>query len=280
MAPEQSDEVLYEVIGRVGVATLHRPERMNAWTPEMERQLRQRMHAAERDAGVHAVVITGSGVGFCAGGDTSGRHRIEAGSFDEGLGPDPLPAGALDAPAALSGRFSYLLGMDKPVIAAVNGAATGVGFVLLCFADIRFAGRGVKLATSFSRFGLPAEHGVSWMLPRLVGAGRAADWLLSARMFTADEGREAGLIQTLTEPDQVLARAIAYAEELAATCAPGALRVIKRQLYADLEGRLAASADGAYALMMSMVTSEDLGIGVQAFLDRSMPAFSPPRTEA
>jgi enoyl-CoA hydratase/carnithine racemase len=270
--PDDLAVTRYEVAGGVALITLNRPERLNAWTGRMEREYRLCLDAADRDPDVRVTVVTGAGRAFCAGADTTGLGRMaSAGAYDDGQHGQPLPEVGQAGP--LAQRHTFPLALRKPLIAAINGPAAGVGFVLLCFADIRFAARGAKLTTSFARLGLPAEHATSWILPRLIGAGRAADLLLSSRVVLAEEAAEWGLVNRVFEPEDLLAATLAYAAEMAAGCSPAALRVIKQQLYGDLLADLATSARRSYELMEEMATRADFAEGVAALTERRPPRF-------
>jgi enoyl-CoA hydratase/carnithine racemase len=270
----------YEVGDGVGVVTLSRPDRLNAWTARMEQELRWAMATADDDPDVRVLVLTGAGRGFCAGADSQALDGLAAGArYGEVLGrpPSEIPEvspGAGVRPDFEHG-FSWLLGLRKPVIAAVNGAAAGVGFVLACFADIRFAAAGAKLTTSFARLGLPAEHGVSWLLPRLVGAGRAADMLFSSRVVLAEEAAEWGLVNAVHPPDELLSATLDYAKRMAAECSPSSLLAMKRQLWADLLGALGPSAADAVDRFRRMAAEPDFKEGVAALVEKRPPQFPP-----
>jgi enoyl-CoA hydratase/carnithine racemase len=164
--------------------------------------------------------------------------------------------------------------MAKPVISAINGAAAGIGFVVVCFTDIRLAAEGVKLAPASARLGLPAEHAVSWILPRLVGYGRASEILLSGRVVGADEAHAIGLVHALYPKEQLLRRAIEYARNLIDNAAPSSLRVTKSQLSHDLFRPLSESAEESTRMIDEMVGSEDFKRGVAALGDRRPPRFA------
>jgi enoyl-CoA hydratase/carnithine racemase len=273
-APDDLVVTRYETTNGVALVTLNRPERLNGWTGRMEREYRLCLEAADRDPDVRVVVVTGAGRAFCVGADKAGLDRMaSAGAYDDGQHGRPLPDVGEPGRSDFAQRHTFPLALRKPLIAAINGAAAGVGFVLLCFADVRFAARGAKLTTSFARLGLPAEHGASWILPRLIGAGRAADLLLSSRVVLAEEAAEWGLINRVFEPDELLPATLAYAGEIAAACSPAALRVIKQQLYGDLLDDLASSAQRSYALMEEMATQPDFAEGVAAMTERRPPLF-------
>lgn len=171
-------------------------------------------------------------------------------------------------------RHGFLLTIPKPVLAAVNGGVAGLGFVIMCFADIRFAAAGAKITTSFAKLGLPAEHGVSWVLPRLIGAAAATELLLSSRIVLADEAKTLGLVTQVYPPDELLPAAVAYARTLAAERSPAAIRVMKRQLLADAHRSLPDAADEAVTLMEEMVKDEDFREGAAALAEKRPPRFA------
>jgi len=265
--------IRYEVTDRVALVTLNRPDRLNSWTNRMEAEYRWCLAAADADPEVRVIVVTGAGRGFCAGADMAALDGYAAGapydltSTDAAEAPD-------DVRPDWTGSFSYTLGLAKPVIAALNGAAAGIGFVLACFADIRFAAAGAKLTTSFARLGLPAEHGVSWILPRLVGAGRAADLLYSSRVVLAEEAERIGLVNRVLPPDELLPTTIDYARTMAAEVAPSSLLTLKRQLWGDLLDPLAASWQLANGRMIEMLRTPDFAEGLAAFQEKRPPRFA------
>jgi enoyl-CoA hydratase/carnithine racemase len=272
--------VRHEVTDGVALVTLDRPHRLNAWTSRMEQELRWVVHTADGDPTVRVIVLTGAGRGFCAGADAQALDQLEAGGrYGEVLGRPPS-----DVPEVQPGTgvrpdfehgFSWLLGLSKPVVAAVNGPAAGVGFVLMCFADVRFAAAGAKLTTSFARLGLPAEHGVSWLLPRLVGAGRAADLLFSSRVVLAEEALDLGLVNRVVPAEMLLDETLAYARAMAAECSPASLLAIKRQLWGDLLDPLDTSARQAVTTMLRMMGEDDFKEGVRAYREKRTPVFRP-----
>lgn len=256
--------VTYERGDGVAVVTLSRPDRLNAWTRGMEHDYRQAMAAAEEDDDVRVVVLTGAGRGFCAGADFQALDNLAGGQEYGG------------APRS-SGENVFLIAprMSKPVIAAVNGPAAGVGFVLMCYADIRFAAAGAKLTTAFARLGLPAEHGVQWILSRLVGVGHAADLLFSSRVVLAEEAVSMGLVNRVIEPAQVLSETIDYATRMAAEVSPSSLLVLKRQLWSGLDGTRDDAVAASVDLMLRMIAGPDFKEGTSAFQARRSPVFPP-----
>jgi enoyl-CoA hydratase/carnithine racemase len=265
----------YEVDQGVALVTLNRPDRLNAWSARMETEYRWCLETADADPEVRVIVVTGAGRGFCAGADMRALDDMaDAGAYP----PDVEPSAA---PASTAGRadfahiHTFVLGLRKPVIAAVNGPAAGVGFVLMCFADIRFAAEGAKLTTSFGRLGLPAEHGVSWVLSRLIGPGRAADLLFSSRVVLGSEAAELGLVNRALPPDELMPFTLGYARRMAAEIAPSSLAMMKRQLWGDLLGDLDTAAARSVREMLAMIAAPDFAEGVAAFQERRPPGFAP-----
>jgi enoyl-CoA hydratase/carnithine racemase len=266
--------VRYEVGDGVGLITLNRPHRSNAWTGRMAFEYRTAMQMAEQDERVGVIVVTGAGTHFCVGADTRALDRFaEAGEYESGV-RDPLPEpGDTDHPA-YGTVFGFPLAMAKPVLAAVNGAVAGVGFVLACFTDIRFGAAGAKWTPSTSKLGLPAEHGISWILPRLVGYGRAAEWLFSSRVVLSEEAQEMGLLHAVHPPEAVLEETLSYARRLVDDAAPSSLRTAKRQLSLDLFRTLAESGDEAIRLIEEMIGSDEYRQGIRALLEKRPPGFA------
>ena len=266
----------YAVRDRVATVTLHRPERLNAWTGRMHAEYRALLARASADSGVRVIVVTGSGRGFCAGADSRALEgHVERGAYDAGLGDDVAMPGYGVRPE-FDADFAYQFGIPKPIIAAVNGPAAGVGLVLACYCDLRFAARGAKLTTSHGRLGLPAEYGLSWLLPRLIGVTRAADLLLSSRVVLAEEAEQLGLVNRVLAPDELLPHTYAYAGVLAREIAPSSLAATKLQLYRDLHLDVASSVQDAAERMASMMKGPDFAEGVAALTEKRPPDFPDP----
>ena len=257
-----SDVVLIEVADGVATLTLNRPDRLNAWTPELQtRYFDLLSECGERDD-VRAVVVTGAGRGFCAGADMQGLQALSGDGNGEVSGsPDSRPV-------------IFPLSIRKPIIAAVNGACAGLGLVMALMCDLRFASEEAKFTTAFVRRGLIAEHGISWMLPRLVGPARALDLLISGRVVLGTEAADLGLVNWAVPADSVVERAVSYARELADQCSPASMAVIKQQVYEDYSRPLQEALDRANAFMFESFTRSDFGEGVQSFVERRPPRFA------
>jgi len=260
--------VKYDVTNHVATITLSRPHRMNAWTGRMHTEYRHVLSEAERDDQVGAIILTGEGRAFCAGADTKALEgHVDKGGYDPGT-PDPLAEPGYGVRPEFDATFAYHFGLTKPVIAAINGPAAGIGLVLACFADLRFAAEGAKLTAAHGRFNFPAEFGLSWILPRIVGLTHANDILLSSRIFLAEEGLAMGLINKVLPPEDLMAHVRDYAETLVANISPGSLEATKRQIYTDLHRDAASAVGEAEHLLDAMSRHPDYAEGVKAFMEK------------
>lgn len=258
---------------RVAIIALNRPHRMNAWTGRMHTEYRHILEQIDRDETIGAIVVTGKGKAFCAGADMAALEgHVEKGGYDPGT-PDPLAEPGYGIRPEFDASFAYHFGISKPIIAAINGAAAGVGLVIACFADIRFAAEGTKFTTAHGRFNFPAEFGLSWVLPRAIGLTHAMDLLLTSRVFLSDEAEKIGLINKLLDKDDVLPHAIAYAKDLTEKVAPGSLRETKWQVYSDLHRDVASAVKASEDLIDKMSTEPDYKAGVRAFLKKQAPIW-------
>jgi enoyl-CoA hydratase/carnithine racemase len=259
---DESRTVLLNVAGDgVATLTLNRPHRHNAWNPVLERRFYQLLDEADHDDRVRAVVLTGAGRSFCPGVDS---QRL-----------DGIAGTAIDLAGRTSPAFTYAI--RKPLIAAVNGACAGLGLVQALMCDVRFAARGAKFATSFSRRGLAGEYGMTWLLPRMIGTERALDLLISGRTIDADEALAFGLVSRVTEPGEVLAAATAYARDLAANCSPASMALIKHQVLTDLDASYDQAMRRAYRAMAALAEGPDFREGIDSFLRKRPPKFPPLR---
>jgi enoyl-CoA hydratase/carnithine racemase len=266
--------VRYEVADRIATLTLSRPHRLNAWTGRMHEEYRFALGEAETDDRVRAIVVTGDGRGFCAGADaTALAGHVAKGTYDDGV-RNPLAEPGYGIRPEFDQNFAYHFGLTKPTIAAINGPAAGVGLVLACYCDLRFAAAGAKLTTAHGRLNLPAEYGLSWLLPRLVGLTRANDLLLSSRVFLAEEAADIGLVNAVLAPDELLPHTYDYAQRLVATVSRASLATTKRQIYTDLHRDVGSSVVEAEALLGTMMGESDFAEGVAAYDEKRPPNFS------
>lgn len=265
--------IRYGVADRVATITLARPGRLNAWTGRMHTEYRRAVAVAEADPEVRVLVVTGEGRGFCAGADSAALDgHVEKGGYDPGI-REPLAEPGYGVRGEFDHAFAFHYGLRLPVLAAVNGPAAGVGFVLACYADLRFAAAGAKLTAVHGRLGLPAEYGLSWVLPRLVGLSRAADLLLSSRVVLAEEAAAMGLVNQVLPAEALLPAVYDYARVLAHQVSPASIVATKRQLYADLHGDVGTAVEVSERLLEEHVRGADYREGVRALLDKRPPAF-------
>lgn len=258
-----------DVRGAVATVWLHRPHRHNAWTGRMHAEYRWIMGHLAEDPAVRAVVVTGTPPAFCVGADAMAlAGHAERGAYDDGLAAGGAAAGPFGhgVPPELDHDFAFQFALPYVTIAAVNGACAGVGLAVALFCDLRFASAEAKVTTAAARLGLPAEYGMSWILPRLVGATRAADLLLSGRVVTGAQTADWGCWNdVLPSGDEAVAAATRYAELLATTVGPSALRATKRQLHTDLRRHdVGASLVDARRLLGEAMTTDEFRHGVAA----------------
>lgn len=257
----------------IGIITLNRPQRMNAWTGRMHTEYRWCLAALDEDPDVRVIVITGAGRGFCVGGDTEAlKGHVRKGGYDPGTG-DELARPGYGRAAEFDASFAYHYGLTKPVIAAMNGPAAGVGLALACFADIRIAAAGARFTTAHGKLNLPAEYGLSWLLPRMIGLTRANDLLLSSRVFTAEEAEAFGLVNQVVAAEAVLDAALTYARQLITSVSPNSLMQTRWQIYRDLHRSVADAVVESEQLLTEMMREGDYAEGVSAFLEKRSPEW-------
>ncbi len=264
-----------EDVGSTRVVLLARPHRRNAWTGRMHTEYRWALQQADEDPSVKAIVVTGDpeGRAFCVGADAAALEgHAERGGYDPGT-PDDLPMPGYGVHPAFDADFAWHFGLAKPVVAAINGAAAGIGLVVACFADLRFAAAGSKLTTAYGKLGLPAEYGLSWLLPRMIGLGRANDLLLTSRVVLAEEARDLGLVNEVVSPDELLPRVHGWIEEFLGPVARSSLTAAKRQVYTDLHRDAASAIDEATRLLDVHTAGPDYAEGVAALTQRRPPNF-------
>jgi enoyl-CoA hydratase/carnithine racemase len=269
-------EILYTVEDYIATITLNRPDKLNAWTMRMEAEYRHAMADAEHHDDVRVVVVTGAGRGFCAGADMSLLEGIRGGEVDLDKVQEhhlARPGSGPDVRDDFKKPYTFPIGIRKPIIAAVNGHAMGIGLVHAVYCDIRFASDKAKFGTAFSQRGLIAEHGLGWMLPRLVGLENALDLLFSARIIDAEEAKSMRLVSRVVPHDELFPRAYEYAAHLATQCSPRALGIIKRQVYDSLMSDLGPATDIAIEEMLKSFASADFAEGVASFLEKRAPRF-------
>ena len=260
------DLCTYEVADGVAVLTLNRPQRNNAWNDKLGNAYFDRLEQADVDPNVRAIVVTGAGRSFCPGADMEVLTSIGDGGAER----------AEQAARPKAARpMTHPLTVRKPLIGAINGACAGLGLVQAMLLDVRFAAAGAKFTTAFARRGLIAEHSISWTLPRVVGTSVAMDLLVSARVFTAEEAKDLGVVNHVVPADEVVGAAVAYAKDLAQNVSPASMATIKRQVYNHLTVPVDVALADSNDVMKESLLGPDFTEGVRSYLDKRLPGFAP-----
>lgn len=267
-------EVLYSAAGGVATITLHRPDKLNAWTADMDTQFHHAMRRAAADDTVRVIVVTGAGKGFCAGADMNLLKSISSdGSPAPGLLATSMEPAA-PSPAEFARKHAWLLTIPKPIIAAINGVAAGLGLIIPLYCDFRIAASSARFSTVFSKRGLVAEYGLAWILPRIVGYPQAIELLYTSKMIDSEEALRIGLASRVFPDDVFGAEADAFARDLATNVSPRSLRVMKLQMVAALTQNFGDAYDAAIAEMKESLVCEDFREGVAHFLEKRAPQFT------
>ena len=263
--------------GHVATVWLDRPHRHNAWTGRMHSEYRWLLATLDADPSVRAIVVTGTPPAFCVGGDSKALEGHAArGGYADGLETDTtIPPPGNGGRPELQAELAYQLAMRVPVIAAVNGACAGIGLAVAAWCDLRFGFADAKLTTAAPALGLPAEYGLSWILPRLIGLTRANDLLISGRIVTVRETAEWGLWNGVhDDAESTLGAAREYAQRIATRVAPSSAAITKRQIVDDLlDNHPAASVNTSRRLLNEMTGSAEYREGIDALVNKRPPRF-------
>mgnify|MGYP000176505270 CR=1 FL=1 len=249
-----------------GIATLviNRPKQLNALNKQTLAEISEAFESMRNDDGVKVVIMTGSGEkAFVAGADIK-----EFANFSGVQGSELAKTGHMTV-------FNSIEEFSKPVIAAINGAAAGLGLVQALMCDMRFAADTAKFTVAFSKRGLIGEYGISWVLPRLVGQANALDLMMSSRVVMANEAQQMGMVNKVVPADQLMDVVLAYAADLAMNVSPSSMAVMKRQVYSDYEKDVSSASKEALRLMQESFTRSDFKEGVQSFLQKRQAEFPP-----
>jgi enoyl-CoA hydratase/carnithine racemase len=273
-----NQETLYAVADRIATITLNRPDKLNAWTAIMEREVRAAIEEADRDENVRVIILTGAGRGFCAGADMSLLSTVAVSGVDERVrkqASSSATSGTINGIRAdFRKKYSYFPAVGKPIIAAINGPVVGLGLVITLYCDLRFASDAARFSTAFARRGLIAEYGLAWVLPRLIGPANALDLLFSARMVDSSEALRMGLVNQVFPQDVFLAKVNEYARDVAANSSPRSTRIMKRQVYDAMFQSLEEAFDIAEREMLASLQCEDFKEGVAHFIEKRAPSFT------
>ena len=274
------EEILVSTNGGITKITLNRPDKLNAWTTVMGNEVKRAIEIAGQDKECRCVVVTGAGRGFCAGADMGNLKDISDGDnekemevdmaikpyrTDKNLGPEILEN--------FEGRFAYMYNCPKPIIAMINGACAGIGLIFSLYADLRFTSNEAKFTTAFASRGLIAEHGIAWLLPRLVGEAKALDLLLSARIFKGVEAESLGLVNKSISAAELENFVKNYAKHMAERVSPRSMTIMKRQIRAGYSQTFSKSLEIADKEMFLSFEQDDFKEGVESFVENRAPKF-------
>ncbi|MBD3648356.1 MAG: enoyl-CoA hydratase/isomerase family protein [Pseudomonadales bacterium] len=263
-----TEELLVEQKDRICILTLNRPERLNAISTTMLRELSNKIVEADKDPEIRCIVLTGAGKGFCSGLDLVDVGQGGIGS-QEGRKGSNRPRQLFDLRDA---PITVMWNVDTPIICAINGAAAGYGMDITLLCDIRIAAESAKMAAVTAKRNVVPESGGTWLLPRLVGWAKAAELYYRARTVNAAESLELGLVNTVVPDDELMDTAMQWAEEIADN-APLAVQTTKRMMRMGLEESYETAVDHLMVHLAGMFNSEDFQEGVKAFLERRKPDF-------
>lgn len=270
-------QITYATKDNISTITLNRPDRLNAWTAQMALEVQDAITQAGRNPDCRCIVITGAGRGFCAGADMEGlQNTANAGQNSQAGGnnkADFTNAPGPDLGDTYPGRFGYMYHCPKPIIAAINGPCAGIGLIFALYADLRFADEQAKFTTAFAARGLVAEHGIAWLLPRLIGEANALDLLFTARKFTGAEAADLGLVNKAFAGDELMPHVNSVATTLANDVSPRSVAIMKRQVRAAYAQSFAESLAIADQAMSESFATFDFKEGVQSFVEKRAPRF-------
>ena len=274
-----NQETVSNVSERVATITLNRPDKLNAWTAIMDQEVRAAIYEAESDSNVRVIILTGAGRGFCAGADMSLLGAIAQEGLESYRGPESFLRNTGNGERQnvrpdFQKKYSYFPSIQKPVIAAVNGPAVGLGFILPLYCDLRFASDTARFGTAFAKRGLIAEYGLAWMLPRLIGPANALDMLFSARLVDANEALRMGLVNQVFPQDSFMQSVYAYAKDLANNVSPRSMGIIKTQVYNAMFQTLGEAFETSEQEMLKSLQCEDFKEGVAHFVEKRAPVFT------
>jgi enoyl-CoA hydratase/carnithine racemase len=274
VSPGDLTQVRYEVADGIATLTLHRPERLNAFTSEMAREFGEVCAAVDGDDAVRVLVVTGAGRGFCAGADLSGGSTFDPDRPDRQVPDETIGGVPRDWGGVASLPFAAL---RKPVIAAVNGPAVGIGATLTLPMDIRIAAESARFGFVFTRRGIVQEAASSWFLPRVVGISQAMEWVATGRVFDAAEALRGRLVSRVVPDDELLPTAHALAREIADNTSGAAVAAAKQLMWSMLGAASPWDAHRAEsAALAALGAGEDAAEGVASFLEKRPPVFRAP----
>ena len=275
MKPTEFTRLTMAIEAGVAVLTLNRPDIRNAWAGRTALEYRWALHHCHVDPAVRVVVLTGER-DFCVGADHSALDDIGGSNGSYHVERAPLPDFPDDTPADMRRNHAYPLAVSVPIIAAIAGGCAGAGFLVASYADIRFADDDARIASSFASLGLPAEYGLGWLLPRIVGTANAAQLLYSPAPISAQRAAELGWVQRVCASGTAVTEAVDYARALAAGSAAGSLHMMKRQIHFDSMLPFGDAYRRSVADMNTALKSPEFKEGVRALREKRRPKFLTP----
>lgn len=270
------EAILYDVADGIATVTLNRPDKLNAWTRAMQAEVQHAMHRAAADDAVRAIVLTGAGRGFCAGADMGLLSDIQE-KGAERVSAEPAASAVPPQGSTLPDfgkTYSWFPSIPKPIVGAINGPCAGLGLVIALYCDMRFAAQGAMFTTAFAQRGLIAEHGISWLLPRLIGLPQAADLLYSARKVGADEAQRLGLVQRVLPDAELMPATREYLRAIVEGVSPRSVAVMKRQIWEAQFQTLGEAIEVGNVEMLKSFGSDDFKEGVAHYLEKRAPRFT------
>lgn len=273
MNPGDFEKIIYTVSDGVALLTLNNPDRRNAWGGRMSVEYRWALHHAHCDGSVRVVVVTGGGEDFCVGADSKDLNAIENsdGKYQKSrLELPPYPEGT---PEQFRRNHAYPMCISTPIIAAVNGSCAGVGFIVASYADLRFGAEDNIIKSAFARLGLPAEYGLGWILPRMMGRANAMQILLDGDRIDAPEALRLGWLQRLYKPAELLEKTLEYAGKLARESSGFSMACMKRQLNFDAEDDFSEAYTRSVDDMNEALKHPDFKEGLRALKEKRATNF-------
>lgn len=264
-------ELTYTTDQTTAIISFNRSERMNALTKVLEVELRAAMEQADRDSTVRAIILTGLGRAFCVGMDIDELEQLPPGDIRAEQWMRPYD---MNRRADYQTRYSYFPAIRKPIISAINGAAAGLGLIMALYSDFRIASSKAVFATAFAKRGLIAEHGIAWVLPRVVGHANAIDLLLTSRKIDAAEALKMGLVNRVVDPDALMPTVQELARVISHEVSPRSARIMKHQLWEAPLQTLGQAVAIANQEMEASLLSADFEEGVAHFQERRAPRFT------
>ena len=273
MKVDDFEKITYEVSEGVALLTLNNPARRNAWGGRMSVEYRWALHHAHQDSKVRIVVVTGQGNDFCVGADSAELNSIEQSGGQYQKEKLELPPYIEGTPQQFQRNHAYPLSISKPIIAAVNGSCAGIGFIVASYADLRFGAQNNKIKSAFSRLGLPAEYGLGWILPRIMGRTNAMQILLDGDSIDGAEALRLGWLQKLYKAEELLDKTMVYARKLARESSGYSMSCIKRQLNFDAEGEFSSAYTRSVEDMNKALRLPDFKEGLRALKEKRPTNF-------